>query len=309
MGLFSSRRTRSLTAPVVPLSPMAAVASRMAGVESVRAAGLHDLISRTHLELIPLTSVEQQISLIGKPRTISITCSPKKGIGATLTLAGKLISAGHRVVPHLSARMVESPAHLEQIAEWLTSSRVREIFVIAGDGEHRRGPYGDSVVLIEALLGAGVPLDHVGSAGYPDGHPAIDPTALQAALFARQELLDRAGVAGWVSTQMCFEPERTISWVRDIRAAGLHLPIHVGVPGPIDVAKLLTLGMRLGVGQSMRYLKKNRSATQLVGFDPIDVLRPIAEHASTLAITGVHLFTFNQVAASVDWLRSNLSSP
>ncbi|NCU81044.1 MAG: methylenetetrahydrofolate reductase, partial [Acidimicrobiia bacterium] len=32
------------------------------------------------------------------------------------------------------------------------------------------------------------------------------------------------------------------------------MPIQLGVPGVVDRTRLMTLGVRVGVGQSMRYL-------------------------------------------------------
>ena len=70
-------------------------------------------------------------------------------------------------------------------------------------------------------------------------------------------------------------------------------------------AKLLTTGMRLGVGASLRYLKKNRAVVSKLaapgGYDPMDALIPLTDQFETLDIAALHVFTFNQVANTVAW--------
>ena len=128
------------------------------------------------------------------------------------------------------------------------------------------------------------------------------------ALHDKQDLLAGAGVAGWASTQLCFDPDVIKRWLQAERAAGLTLPVRLGLAGPVERTKLLALGMRVGVGQSLRYLRKNRRGLGGLlggdGYDPdhlLDALRPDLE---ALGVNGIHLFTFNQLGAAVDWQRS-----
>ena len=73
----------------------------------------------------------------------------------------------------------------------------------------------------------------------------------------------------------------------------------------IDTTKLLTMGMKLGIGASLRYLRKNRSVVSKLaapgGYDPMDLLAPMARELETLDIAALHVFTFNQVANTVAW--------
>ena len=86
------------------------------------------------------------------------------------------------------------------------------------------------------------------------------------------------------------------------------MPIHLGVPGVVDRAKLMTMGVRLGVGASLRFLKKNRSAvTKLLApgaYNPDDILLPMANELEELGIEGLHVFTFNQVQSTEAWRQS-----
>lgn len=256
-------------------------------------------------EIVPLRSAADAIAALPPGATVSVTCSPVKGIDATLELSAQVQAAGHTPVPHLAARMVDGPAQVARIAAWLRAEGVHRIFLVGGDAEHPAGPYPDGLGLLRALLDADPGLTEVGVPGYPDGHPLIPAAALAEALAAKQTVLAEAGLRGHVSTQMCFNPGRITDWLAGARADGLTLPVHLGVPGVIDRAKLMTMGVRLGVGASLRYLRKNRKALGTLlsasHYDPATLLEPLAPHLSSLGIEGIHCFTFNQVEPTAAW--------
>ena len=268
------------------------------------------LIEHLHFELIPTPKVALQFAHLPPHSTVSVTCSPAKDIEATLALSAELIDQGHRVIPHLAARMVEGPDHVAAISAWLREHDQTEVFVIGGDAPTPHGPYHDAAGFIAALLQFDTPLQSVGFGGYPDGHATIPSDQLMSALLAKQQLLDDAGVTGWVSTQMCFDTKAIVKWTKVTRAAGLHLPIHLGIPGVIDTTKLLTMGAKLGIGASLRYLRKNRAVVSKLaapgGYDPMQLLTPLAPSFDALGIEALHVFTFNQVANTAAWRSAAL---
>jgi methylenetetrahydrofolate reductase (NADPH) len=259
-------------------------------------------------ELIPIKNLEHQLPLLPAGSRVSVTCSPAKGVDVTIALAARLQGLGLRATPHVAARMVRDHAHLDELVAVSTSAGLREWFVVGGDAEHPVGTYLDGLSLIRDLLDLPHGLDAVGVPAYPDGHTFIPPAAVASALHDKQDLLAGAGVAGWASTQLCFDPDVIKRWLQAERAAGLTLPVRLGLAGPVERMKLLALGMRVGVGQSLRYLRKNRRGLGGLlggdGYDPdhlLDALRPDLE---ALGVNGIHLFTFNQLGAAVDWQRS-----
>lgn len=268
------------------------------------------LIAGLKYELVPMSNVDEAIAALPPASTVSVTCSPKKGIEATMALTDRVRSLGHTAVPHIAARMVDGPEHVERIAAWLRSEHVGHLFLVGGDADPAAGPYHDATRFLGALLEAGPNLSSVGVAAYPDGHPLIETNTLSEALYGKQRMLAEAGVSGYASTQMCFDAETIVRWLSAHRQAGLTLPIHLGVPGVVERSKLMTMGVRLGVGTSLRYLKKNRAAIgRLLSsstFDPNTVLTRLSPSIETLGITGLHCFTFNQVAATVAWQRQTL---
>ncbi len=273
-----------------------------------RAARLR-LIEASNFEVIPLRSLDAALSDLPAGSRVSVTASPTKGLDATLEITEKLLAGGHRAVPHISARLVRDPSHTRAIASWLRATEVTEIFLVGGDvvePEH----YHDALSFLADLLESDHGLRRVGVTAYPDGHPLIEPAVLQEALHAKQAMLAEAGLDGYCSTQMCFDAARIVGWLGAERRAGLRLPAHLGIAGVVDRAKLLSIGVRLGIGQSLRYLRKNRRAVARLmtvpHYDPNDLLVPLSAHVVELDIRELHVFTFNQVAATVAWRERNL---
>jgi len=268
------------------------------------------LIEAARYELVPLKSLHNQIPHLPPGCSVSVTCSPTKGIEPTLELAAELNGAGHHAVPHLAARLVESREHVEKIAARLDEHAITEIFVVGGDPDPV-GPYTDAVSFMRDLLPMCHTVRTVGFTAYPDHHTVIPDAALDEALLAKQALLAELGLEGFASTQMCFNVRRIETWLRSQRARGFHLPIHLGVPGAVDRSKLITLGARLGVGSSLRYLRKNSGAILRMfspkRYDPNKLIVPLARHADQLNITALHLFTFNSIDATYAWQRKSLA--
>ena len=282
---------------------------------------LRDLIVNAKIELIPMKSLDQAITELPAHAHISMTCSPARSIEATLDETARLVAEGHSVTPHISARMVQTPEHLAAIRARLVEIGVREIFVVGGDAE-TPGCYFDAVEFIAAFIAHddadGVDhrqVDHIGYTSYPDSHPFISTEALHDALHAKQKLILESGRTAHVSTQMCFSAEQILTWLRAERAAGLTVPVHLGVAGVIDKTKLMTMGVRLGIGTSLRYLSKNRKALGKMmtqrSYEPGQLLRQITTGGDRtlrdLGIGGLHLYTFNQVATTEAWRQRVLS--
>ena len=91
------------------------------------------LVSNMRYELIPMKSIEQGILDLPTGAPVSVTCSPAKGIAATQEISARLIAAGHEVVPHFAARLVESREHVTKLATWVREQGIKEVFLIAGD--------------------------------------------------------------------------------------------------------------------------------------------------------------------------------
>jgi len=269
------------------------------------------LVDAMVFELIPLKSVEAGIEALPPNSTVSVTASPVKPLDVTMELTDRIRSLGHVPIPHIAARLVQGPDHVAKLAKWLKNEGHTTLFCVAGDAEEPAGPYEGAHSFLSDLFAQDHGLTKVGVTSYPDGHALISSEVCHEQLHAKQALLAEAGVDGWASTQMCFDTDLIMNWLRSERDAGLTLPIHLGIPGVVDRSKLMTMGVRLGVGASLRFLKKNRTAvTKLLApgaYDPDDILGPMINDLIDLNITGLHVFTFNQVEATEVWRQSVLS--
>jgi methylenetetrahydrofolate reductase (NADPH) len=278
---------------------------------------LRSMIDDAKVELIPMKSLERAVTELVPNSHVSMTCSPAKTIEATLDETAALVAAGHIVSPHISARMVRTPEHLAAIRQRLVEIGVREIFVVGGDA-NEPGCYFDAIEFIAAFIehddaddNGPRQVDHIGYTSYPDTHPFITNEQLHDALHAKQRLILDSGRTAHVSTQMCFSADQIRTWLRAERASGFTVPVHLGIPGVIDRTKLMTMGVRLGVGTSLRYLTKNKKALGKMmtqrSFEPDQLLKPLAGDLAELGIEGIHLYTFNQVAATEAWRSKTLA--
>lgn len=265
------------------------------------------LIEELTFEVIPLKSLDAALEALPAGSRVSVTASPAKGQDATNEITERVMEMGHSAVPHVSARLVTDKTRVRELAAWLRSAGVETMFLVGGDVE-TPGAYPDAASLLSDLLDCDHGLRRVGVTAYPHGHPLIEDGVLHEALHAKQALLASAGLDAYCSTQMCFDPSRIEQWLRSERSDGLTLPVHLGIAGVVDRAKLLTMGARLGVGSSLRYLRKNRAAVLRLmtspNYEPDDLLKPLSGRFDELGVKGLHVFTFNQVAATAAWQAS-----
>ncbi len=207
-----------------------------------------------------------------------------------------------RAVAHLAARQVRDTPHLRDVLDRLAGAEVDEVFVIAGDARTPAGPFEDGLSLLRAIEESGRRPRRVGVPCYPEGHPLLSDDALWAALTAKQPHADYA------VSQLCFDATVVCRFLRLARERGVTLPVYVGLAGVVDPAKLLRVGARIGVGDSLAFLRKNRAA--LAGFtrsahhDPGRFLTALAERTTDggCVPAGLHFYTFNRVTATVEWV-------
>ena len=263
------------------------------------------LLREPRYEVIPVQGIEEKVAALPPGATVTVTASPALGIDRTLDVSRTLAARGYSVVPHLAARMISGRGHLERLIQRLEGSTVHEVFVVGGDATPPAGAYADAGDLLEELAGLAHPFARVGIGGYPEGHPLVADERLLEALFRKQPY------ASQIITQLCFDAAALAAWTADIRAAGVTLPVLVGLPGVVERKRLAEISLKSGVGASLRYLRKHgRQIVTLARskrYDPTQLAGEIAEYASdpSLGIRGVHLFTFNQVEPTRDWVAAH----
>ena len=258
--------------------------------------------------MIPLAGVEEKVlEHVPHDVTITVTASPVKGIEPTLELSTRLAEEGYPVVPHLSARLVRDRAHLAELIAQFSELGVTDVFVVAGDADAPAGAFEGAAALLDAMHEVGHPFEQIGITGYPESHPLIDDWTTITSMF------EKARYATYIASQICFDSRITVEWVNNVWARGTRLPILVGIPGIVPRAKLMRVSAKIGIGESLRYLRKhNDFVTRFLrpgGFSPdrlIKGLQPVLGGPEE-KVGGFHIFTFNELAETEAWRQRKLA--
>lgn len=262
---------------------------------------LSDMLETAYIEIMPIAGVHKQLEYLSSGARVTVTCSPTRGIEATLRLTERLSREQFRVIPHVAARQVIDKGHLKEILERLSVHGITALFVPGGDVKSPLGKFDSALQLLEAMSHIEHGIEEVGVAAYPEGHPLLDEETLMAVLRAKQEF------ATYFVTQMCFSAETISSWLARVRERGIRLPAWIGLPGAVERTKLFATSLRIGVGDSARFAKRQATLVRRLlrgnTYQPDDLalqLAPHLEHAPH-NIEGLHLFSFNQIEATQAW--------
>jgi methylenetetrahydrofolate reductase (NADPH) len=262
---------------------------------------LLNAVRESYMEIFPTPSIESKLDVLAPGSYIAVTCSPTKGVDQTLDMSERLADRGFKVVPHIAARMVRDKAHLREIIARINKTPIVSVFVPGGDADKPLGRYHRALDLLRDLADIEHRFIEIGIGAHPEGHPVASDEELLEQLLAKQEF------ANYIVTQMCFDAERIAQWLNDIRAAGVHLNAWLGLPGAADRAALIKTSLRIGVGDSVRFLKRQgKRAAQLMAsseYLPDNLQYELAAVIanSDLKVSGQHVFCFNQVERAEKW--------
>jgi len=290
---MESNATAELATPPVGSSPD----EERRGISALLAGASLELSSRDPAE------IDACAGLLEPGTAVYISFPPGQTYHGNVALAVRLARAGFRPVPHVAARRVAGRAALEDyLARAAGEAGVDSALVIAGDSE-RAGAFDSSLALLETGLFERHGIVHIGVAGYPEGHPRIAASALEAALAGKKDLARRAGIDLGIVTQFCFEAESILSWAANMKGHGL--PMRAGLAGPASLPRLLRFAAMCGVGNSVRALRARPQAITrlMVEAGPEIALRELARRAGT-SLAGVHFFCFGGLVRTARWLRA-----
>jgi methylenetetrahydrofolate reductase (NADPH) len=257
-----------------------------------------------------VAKVENAASVIPPGTRINVTFLENEDLQMRVDAAEAVKRLGFTPVPHISARRITSPEHLE---EFLAALRVvdatENVFAVGGDPAVPMGPYEDSLALIESGVFQQYGARNISIGGYPDGHPGIATDVLWSHLEKKAAALSRLEIPGSVITQVEFDAHRVLAWVAEVRDHGVELPIRVGVPGPASVKLLLGFASRLGISTSTTIAKKyGLSVTNLLGkAGPEHFIRDLqagldpAKHG----VVKLHFYTFGGFKTTAEWIASH----
>lgn len=218
-------------------------------------------------------------------------------------------------VPHLAARRIPSRAVLEgRLATLAGEAGVSDVLVIGGGLERPAGPFDATLPLLETGLLDRYGVTEIGIAGHPEGSPDFSDALAEEALRLKADFGERSGARLRIVTQFGFDMAAFIGWTEGLAAAGIGLPVHLGLAGPTKLAALLRYGQACGVGPSLGLLKKRGGALlRLVpGYDPEALVSALETHLAARpqsAIAQIHIFPFGGTDRAAHWLRRRGSWP
>ncbi len=265
-------------------------------------------LDHVRYETLPFGSAEREAAELTHPLTLTVTCSPKHGNDHTLEVAARLRALGHTVVCHLATRMVSSPEHLDRLLAGMRAADLHDVFLVGGDHPEPLGPYARALDLLPVLREHPDAPRTIGVTAYPEGHPMI------AADVLADDLRLKAPYADYMVTQMCFHADALVRWLEQVRGEGVSVPAVVGLPGIVDRKRLLEISVKVGVGASISFLRKQHGIGKLALRSHSTAEQLLAEVAplrgGALGVAGFHFFTFNRILDTVAFYeRNGLSEP
>ncbi len=274
---------------------------------ATRNQALRRLLTHARYEVLPTPSTEEKVvTFVPTDLAVTVTASGSKGLEATLALAETLAGHGYAVVPHLAARMISGRTELVEIRARLREAGITRVFVPGGDVDPV-GDYPDAFSLLEDLTTLADPFTQIGITGYPESHPTITDD------LTIQSMWDKRRHATHVVSNLTFDAGAVQAWVGRMRARGITMPLLLGMPGPVDRTKLLSMATKIGVGESTKFLVKHKGTFARLaapgGFTGESFLKDFAPTAARpeSLVEGLHIFTFNQIEATEAWRQDLLA--
>jgi methylenetetrahydrofolate reductase (NADPH) len=282
----------------------------MSTTEQVTSADLAALVGAASVEISSRVHQIAELRDHFKPGVdISITFLPGDNYRHNIDTAAALRRAGFNPVPHLAAREIASRQALDDfLARARGEADVDRLLLIAGDVAAAKGPFKSSCDVAATGLIEEHGFGRISVAGHPEGHPYLDAGHAMAVLAAwdrwgRETTIDVDAV-----TQFCFESAPILNWMGEVRAAGIELPVIVGLAGPASPATLMKFALRCGIGNSIRAVRGQigRYGRLLTDTGPDEVVRglQVTPGNSIAPIRGFHIFPFGGLRKAGNWLRS-----
>lgn len=267
------------------------------------------------IEVMPRTAekVEDFRALLPKGTRVYIAHIEGTPIEDMVATAKRIAGEGFDVMPHFPARIIHDKATLaDWISRYQTEAGVKQALLLGGGVNTPAGDFDSSMQLIETGLFDGFERLHV--AGHPEGNKDIDKDGGDAivmqALKWKQAFSERSDAKMAIATQFCFEADPVIAWANRLAAAGVHLPIHIGVAGPAKLQTLIKFAISCGVGASLRVLQKRAMDVTklLLPYEPTEFVSGLAAHKAAnpaFGIEQVHFFPLGGIKTNATWVTEN----
>jgi methylenetetrahydrofolate reductase (NADPH) len=274
-----------------------------------------ELIAAGSLEMSPreLHQAKEIAAQLPADTCVYIPSLPGLPLGRTLEAVAALRAAGLDPVPHVSARRIPDREEFRTfLRRAVVEHRVHRVLLLGGDEPQPKGPYRDSVGLLEEGVLAQCGVREIGVAGYPEGHPRIAPLLLNDALEKKVRLAGEQGLGLYVVTQFCFAPARVVEYCAELRRKYPAVSVYAGIAGPTDPVALARYAQRCGVSASLRALRNLGSgiARLVTHTDPCEHVLALARYSGSREssnVVGAHFYSFGGALRTAMWMRGFLA--
>lgn len=282
---------------------------------------ISDFLKGFSIEVMPRTAskVDDFRAILPKGTRVYVAHIEGTPIEDMVATARRINTQGFDVMPHFPARIIKDKATLfDWINRYQGEANVNQALLLAGGVAQPYGDFDSSMQLLEtgAFDAAGFERLHV--AGHPEGNKDIDPDGtrlnVDAALQWKQAFFNRTDAKMALATQFAFDPGPIITWANEIKAAGIDLPVHIGIAGPAKLQTLIKFAIACGVGPSLKVLQKRAMDVTklLLPYEPTEIVQVLAAHKATnpdFNIEAVHFFPLGGIKTNAAWAADHGRMP
>jgi methylenetetrahydrofolate reductase (NADPH) len=273
-----------------------------------------ELLVAGSLEISPreLHRAPEVAAILPANTCIYVPSLPGLPLSRTLDAIAAIRGAGLDPVPHVSARRIRDRGEFRDfLAQAATQHGVHRVLLLGGDEPRPKGPYADSLQVLEEGVLKECGVREIGVAGYPEGHPRIPLALLEDALQRKIELARAQAIGVYMVTQFCLSPQRVVDYCAVLARLRPELPVYVGIAGPTDPVALARYAQRCGVSVSLRALRHLGAgiARLVTHSDPGEQLLALARYSSVRGqsnVVGVHLYSFGGAVQTASWMRERM---
>jgi methylenetetrahydrofolate reductase (NADPH) len=270
-----------------------------------------ELLIGGSLEISPreLHRAADVAALLPTNTCVYIPSLPGLPLARTLEAIAAMRAAGLDPVPHVSARRILNDEEFRAfLKEAVAKHGVHRVLLVGGDEPKPKGPFVDSLQILESGLLADSGIREIGVAGYPEGHPRISAGSLQQAFDRKRRLTREQGLGVYVVTQFSFAPHRVVEYCANLARTAPDVSIYAGIAGPTDPVALARYAQRCGVSVSLRALRTLGSgiARLVTNSDPREQLVALARYSLSREpsnLVGVHIYSFGGAVRTAAWMR------
>ncbi|MGH8692554.1 MAG: hypothetical protein ACREUS_16140, partial [Burkholderiales bacterium] len=167
-------------------------------------ARLSELLVAGSLELSPreLHRAGEVAALLPATTCIYLPSLPGLPLARTLEAVAAIRGAGLDPVPHVSARRIlDRGEFVSFLKNAVKDHQLHRVLLLGGDEPKPKGPFIDSLQILESGLLRDSGIREIGVAGYPEGHPRISASSLHESFEKKRRLTREQGLGMYVVTQ------------------------------------------------------------------------------------------------------------